>query len=108
MEPVAEADGAWRALLDVRHQWWSDHPVFLAAYANPTLRTLFPFATHGTLRFFRTPWSWPDTPVHDLPLISCGGPPYQVISAGYERLIGLAESAEEAADLVVANLPPAR
>ncbi|MCI4061184.1 DUF6193 family natural product biosynthesis protein [Micromonospora sp. R77] len=106
MEPAAAADRAWRELLDDKQQWWSEHPVFKAAYENPTLRTLFPFATHGTLRFFRTPWAWPDKPVHDLPLIACGGPPYQVISAGYERLIGLAGSAEEAVELVVANLPP--
>ncbi|WP_155252948.1 hypothetical protein [Salinispora pacifica] len=46
-------------------------------------------------------------PAHDLPLIACGGPPCQVISAGYERIIGFAATAEEAAELVVENLPPA-
>ncbi|GAA0588951.1 hypothetical protein GCM10010172_87420 [Paractinoplanes ferrugineus] len=106
MEPVTDADEAWRVLLDDKQHWWADNPVFKAAYENPTLRALFPFPTHGTLRFFRTPWTWPDTPAQNLPLIACGGPPYQVIAAGYERIIGQAESAKEAADLVVANLPP--
>lgn len=50
------------------------------------------------------PWC---VPAHDLPLIACGGPPCQVISAGYERIIGFATTAEEAAELVVENLPPA-
>ena len=107
MEPATEADKAWRALLDDTQYWWAGHPVFKAAYEHPTLRALFPMATHGTLRFYRTAWNWPDTPADDLPLIACGGPPYQVISPGYERIIGLdSATAEEAAELVVANLPP--
>lgn len=96
----------WRALMDDTQSWWAADPVFRAAYEHPTLRALFPMATHGTLKFFRTAWSYLDVPAHDLPLIACGGPPYQVISAGYERIIGLAATAEEAAELVVENLPP--
>jgi hypothetical protein len=40
-------------------------------------------------------------------MIVCDGPPYQVYATAYERVIGSAGSAEEAAELVVANLPPA-
>jgi len=107
MKPATEADEVWHRLLDDKEGWWADDPVFKAAYEHPTLRALFPIASHGTLKFFRTAWSYPDVPAHDLPLIACGGPPYQVISAGYERIIGFAATAEEAAKLVVANLPPA-
>ncbi|MGA4686604.1 DUF6193 family natural product biosynthesis protein [Micromonospora sp. AB353] len=107
MEPVTSADDVWRALMEDTQGWWVDDPVFRAAYEHPTLRALFPMATHGTIKFFWTAWSEPDTPAHDLPLIACGGPPYQVIAAGYERIIGLAATAEEAAELVVENLPPA-
>jgi hypothetical protein len=106
VESAAEADKVWRALLEDTHNWWAGNPVLKAAYENLTLRALFPRATHGTLRFYRTAWSWPDTPADDLPLIACGGPPYQVISAGYGPVIGLAATAEEAAEIVAANLPP--
>jgi hypothetical protein len=106
MGSAAEADEVWRALLDDTQSWWADDPIFKAASEHPTLRTFFPRATHGQLRFYRTAWSWPDTPAEDFPLIACGGPPYQVISAGYGPVIGLAATAEEAAEMVVANLPP--
>nr|GID85158.1 hypothetical protein Ade03nite_40820 [Actinoplanes derwentensis] len=105
MESRPEPDKVWLELLDNDTNWWAGNPVFRASYEHPALRALFPRPSHGTLRFYRTAWSWPDTPAHDLPLIACGGPPYQVISAGYERIIGLAATAEEAAELVVENLP---
>ncbi|MFF8835676.1 DUF6193 family natural product biosynthesis protein [Streptomyces sp. NPDC015130] len=75
-----------------------------AAHAEPCLRELYPFPTHGTLRFLRSapPWSGSD---HDVPSIGYGGPPYKVYSADYD-LLGEAATPAEAAALVVSNVPP--
>lgn len=72
-----------------------------AAYAQPRLRALFPFPTHGTLKFLQP---------HSLssgdraPFIAGSGSDFPVYTGGYE-LLGRAETPEEAAALVVANLP---
>lgn len=79
-----------------------DPDVTEAAYAEPRLRALFPFPSHGTLAFLRAtrvPW-----PPNDLPFIATSDPGYTVYAFGYE-LIGKTETPQEAAALVVAHLP---
>jgi hypothetical protein len=106
MEETTEVAKAWRKLVDGTPGWWSGDPVVSAAYEHPTLRTLFPFPTHGTLRFFRSAWPpFPAVPTDDLPFIVCGCPPYKVFTAGYGQLVGEARTAEEAVKLLVASLP---
>ncbi|MFF5366510.1 DUF6193 family natural product biosynthesis protein [Streptomyces sp. NPDC013187] len=76
-----------------------------AAYAEPRLRSLYPFPTHGTLHFLRGAPPW-NEPGHDgLPFILYGGPPYKVYSSGYAELLGEAATPAEAAALAVAHLP---
>lgn len=72
-----------------------------AASAEPRLRQLFPFLSHGCLTFHRNtdfPWS------NDLPFIACTTP-YKVYATGYAELLGETETPQEAAALVVAHLP---
>nr|WSZ12059.1 DUF6193 family natural product biosynthesis protein [Streptomyces canus] len=80
-----------------------DPLVIEAAHAQPQLRALHPFPTHGTLHFLRSapPWRKPG----NLPLIACSGPPHKVYPSGYAALLGEGTTAEEAAALVVAHLP---
>ncbi|GHB25547.1 hypothetical protein GCM10010346_56500 [Streptomyces chryseus] len=80
-------------------------PVAAAAYAEPALRGLFPFHTHGTLKFLRSAPPWCGPPVDDLPYIVLGEPPYSVYTAGRTSL-GEVATAEDAVALVVAHLPP--
>ncbi|WP_200304101.1 DUF6193 family natural product biosynthesis protein [Streptomyces adelaidensis] len=76
-----------------------------AAHAEPRLRALYPFPTHGTLAFLRcAPPPWPG-PGRGLPFILYGGPPYEVYSAGYAELLGEVATPAEAAALVVSHLP---
>ncbi|MET7575303.1 DUF6193 family natural product biosynthesis protein [Streptomyces sp. NPDC005492] len=77
-----------------------------AAHAEPCLRSLYPFPTHGTLHFLRSAPPWADLNYDDLPFIVCGGPPYRVYSSGYVGLLGKTETPAEAAALVVSHLPP--
>ncbi|MFC9227409.1 DUF6193 family natural product biosynthesis protein [Streptomyces decoyicus] len=72
-----------------------------AAAAEPRLRQMFPFLSHGCLTFHRNteyPWS------NDLPFIACTTP-YTVYAIGYAKLLGETETPQEAAALVVAHLP---
>ncbi|MEU7841101.1 DUF6193 family natural product biosynthesis protein [Micromonospora sp. NPDC049114] len=106
MEENGEAAETWRDLVHGTPGWWSGEPVVTAAYEHPTLRTLFPLPTHGTLKFFRTARPpYPAVRTDDLPFIVGGGPPYQVYTPGYGRLLGEATTAAEAVELVVASLP---
>ncbi|MEV0371090.1 DUF6193 family natural product biosynthesis protein [Streptomyces sp. NPDC050636] len=86
-----------------------DHAMVEAAYANPRLRMLFPNISHGSLHFSRCikfPWT------NDVPSIyprSGGG--FRVVRmnepvGSNHQLAGDADSAEDAAALVVAHLPP--
>lgn len=75
-----------------------------AAHAQPQLRRLYPFPSHGTLHFHRAASPWQESD-HDVPFIVCGGPPYTVYVSGYSTLLGEAATPEEAAALVVAHLP---
>ncbi|MFE4334601.1 DUF6193 family natural product biosynthesis protein [Streptomyces sp. NPDC056831] len=75
--------------------------VIRAAYAEPRLRALFPFPSHGCLTFHRNtefPWS------SDLPFIA-GYAPCSVYAPRYAELLGEALTPQAAAALVVAHLP---
>lgn len=80
-------------------------PVAAAAYAEPVLRTLFPFHTHGTLKFIRDAPPWYEPPIDDLPFVVLGEPPYSVYTAGHAIRLGEVATAEDAISLVVAHLP---
>ncbi|KOV73746.1 hypothetical protein ADL00_03980 [Streptomyces sp. AS58] len=81
-------------------------PIAAAAYAEPVLRRLFPFHTHGTLKFIRDAPPWHEPPVDDLPFIVLGDPPYSVYTPAPTTRLGEAATAEDAIGLVVAHLPP--
>ncbi|MEU6417306.1 DUF6193 family natural product biosynthesis protein [Streptomyces spiralis] len=111
--PMSEAPDiatAWRWLLERRsgprgatHE--SLTVIVEAAHAEPRLRGLFPFPTHGTLHFLRSAPPWSGSDHDDVPFIVYGGPPYQVYSAGYAALLGEVATPAEATALVVNNLP---
>ncbi|MFB8206336.1 DUF6193 family natural product biosynthesis protein [Streptomyces sp. NPDC056010] len=75
-----------------------------AAYAEPRLRALFPFPSHGVLTFHRNtqfPWN------NDLPFIA-GNAQACIVYAplrASERVLGESLTPREAAALVVAHLP---
>ncbi|GAA2346678.1 hypothetical protein GCM10010416_80630 [Streptomyces caniferus] len=100
-ENVAEV--TWRQMLE-RHsaaRRGGSPEAIEAAAAEPRLRQLFPFLSHGCLTFHRNteyPWS------NDLPFIACTTP-YKVYATGYAELLGETEIPQEAAALVVAHLP---
>jgi hypothetical protein len=101
---------AWRWLLDrnpeMRGAAYDELvPLVEAAFTQPRLQRLYPFYTHGTLQFLRSAPPRPESQPDDLPFILCDGPPYKVYAAVYAVFIGEAANAEEAASLVVANLP---
>ncbi|MEU4066184.1 DUF6193 family natural product biosynthesis protein [Streptomyces wedmorensis] len=75
-----------------------------AAHAEPRLRRLYPFPTHGTLRFLRSAPPWAELNHDDLPFILYGGPPYKIYTSGYADLLGEAGTPKEAAALVVRHL----
>ncbi|WP_328490770.1 DUF6193 family natural product biosynthesis protein [Streptomyces zaomyceticus] len=92
----------WRLMLEgdpaVRQ---GDPAVVEAAYAEPRLRVLFPFPSHGCLTFHRNsqfPWS------NDLPFIT-GSEPCKVYGPSYSSVLGEGLTPKEAAALVVAHLP---
>ncbi|MFF7842335.1 DUF6193 family natural product biosynthesis protein [Streptomyces ossamyceticus] len=73
-----------------------------AAFAEPRLRRLYPFPSHGALFFHRNtdfPWS------NDLPHIATGFSGYVVYAARSAEILGETATPEEAAAVVVAHLP---
>ncbi|MEV5188220.1 DUF6193 family natural product biosynthesis protein [Streptomyces werraensis] len=111
MSEAPDVETAWTWLLERRpgtRGWFDDTlpPIAAAAYAEPVLRRLFPFHTHGTLKFIRDAPPWPEPPVDDLPFILLGEPPYIVYASGYRTRLGVAATADDAIGLVVAHLPP--
>ncbi|MFE7515733.1 DUF6193 family natural product biosynthesis protein [Streptomyces sp. NPDC057540] len=101
-ETVAEK--TWRGMLEGRPDARRGEPaVIAAAYAEPRLRALYPFPSHGALTFHRNtqdPWS------NDLPYIvgdaqSCIV--YAPLHVG--GMLGQSLTPREAAALVVAHLP---
>lgn len=109
MAEAPDIPTAWRCLLEqtpgARH---GNLSVAQAAYGQPRLCSLFPFPTHGTLRFLMSvPPPWPaERGDPDLPFIVESGPPFRVYAPGYRQLLGEEATPEAAAALVVANLPP--
>ncbi|AGJ56398.1 hypothetical protein F750_3952 [Streptomyces sp. PAMC 26508] len=111
MVEAPDVETAWTWLLERRpgtRGWFDDTlpPVAAAAYAKPVLRGLFPFHTHGTLKFIREAPPWHEPPIDDLPYVVLGEPPYSVHTAGRATRLGEAATAEDAIDLVMAHLPP--
>ncbi|MEU5549848.1 DUF6193 family natural product biosynthesis protein [Micromonospora sp. NPDC047793] len=107
MPEASDIPTAWRQLRERNPNTRQGDPLIIeAAYAQQRLRELYPFPTHGSLHFLRAapPWEPEDKA---LVLIVCGEPPYRVYTAGYDQLLGLAATPEEAVALVVAHLPEA-
>ncbi|MFE3517779.1 DUF6193 family natural product biosynthesis protein [Streptomyces sp. NPDC059166] len=103
-ETVVET--TWRLLLEghptARR---GNHAVMAAAHAQPRLRALFPFPSHGALTFHRNtqfPWS------NDLPFIVGDEQSCTVYAPLGEphRVLGESLTPHEAAASVVAHLPP--
>ncbi|GLX41179.1 hypothetical protein Sros01_72520 [Streptomyces roseochromogenus] len=94
----------WRLMLEGHPTARRGDPeVMEAAHAEPRLRALFPFPSHGCLTFHRNtefPWS------NDLPFIASGQQSYTVYAPQYSGILGEVPTPQEAAALVVAHLPP--
>ncbi|MFE7115266.1 DUF6193 family natural product biosynthesis protein [Streptomyces sp. NPDC057654] len=105
MPEAPDIPTAWRQLLERTPGTRQGDPLVIeAAYAQPELRSLYPWPSHGILKFLR---SAPSSAGNDdnLPFIVCGKPPYTVYTSGYTTLLGEVATPEEAAALVVAHLP---
>ncbi len=97
------AEMAWRMLLNRDRTFRSgDLALAEAAYAEPSLRVLFPFPSHGWFHFIR------DTAPPDAekpPVIVPTTDGWRIYTADIERVLGEADSPADAAALVVAHLP---
>ncbi|MFJ1591812.1 DUF6193 family natural product biosynthesis protein [Kitasatospora albolonga] len=95
----------WRGILERRPGARLGEPAVIeAAYAEPRLRALFPFPSHGALSFHRNtqdPWS------NDLPFIVGDAKSCTVYAplGVPQRVLGASLTPQEAAALVVAHLP---
>lgn len=111
MSEAPDIPTAWQWLLERRpgtrgyYDTASLLPIAEAAHAEPRLRALYPFPTHGTLHFLRSAPPWDPSGRDDLPFILAGAPPYRVYASGYAELLGEGATPEAAAALAVANLP---
>ncbi|WP_354645261.1 DUF6193 family natural product biosynthesis protein [Kitasatospora camelliae] len=103
MAEETAVEKTWRLMLEGDPAVRRGNPAVMeAAYAEPRLRVLFPFPSHGCLTFHRNsqfPWS------NDLPFIA-GSAPCTVYGPLYSSVLGEGLTPKEAAALVVANLPP--
>jgi hypothetical protein len=105
-----DAETAWRWLLERKPGTRGHHggdwlfAFIAAAHAEPRLRALYPFPTHGTLKFLRSGPPFDGTHRDDLPYIICSGPPYAV-HAIHRGALGKGATPEEAVALVVTHLP---
>jgi hypothetical protein len=105
MPEALDISTAWRHLLERTPGTRQGDPLVVeAAHAQPRLRSLYPWPSHGTLKFLRSAPSWAEDH-DDLPFIVCGRPPYKVYASRYAILLGEAATPEEAAALLVAHLP---
>lgn len=96
-------EATWQAMLQRADRIrLGDPEITEAAYAEPRLRALFPWPSHGTLGFLRS--TLPPRPPNDLPFITGGNLGFSVYAPGY-TLIGETRTAQEAAALAVAHLP---
>jgi hypothetical protein len=96
-------EATWQAMLagDQRIRRGNLH-LLEAAYAQPRLRTLFPFPSHGTLAFLRAT-RFPLGPQTE-PFIAQTDGAYLVYAPAYARLIGESATADQAAQLTVEHL----
>ncbi|MFJ4873335.1 DUF6193 family natural product biosynthesis protein [Streptomyces sp. NPDC088757] len=104
--PVAEetaVEKTWRLMLEgdpIARR--GDPSVMQAAHAEPRLRVLFPFPSHGCLTFqwnSQFPWS------NDLPFLAGSGTLCSVYGPLCSSVLGEGLTPEEAAALVAADLP---
>lgn len=94
---------AWESMLArLPHTRLGDPDITRAAYAEPRLRALFPFPSHGQFHFLRNTIA-PHT--GGLPFITGGGEGGLKVHTADYKLLGEPSTAEEAAALVVAHLP---
>ncbi|WP_405442360.1 DUF6193 family natural product biosynthesis protein [Streptomyces niveus] len=102
MPEETTVEKAWRGILEGAATARLGCPeVISAAYAEPRLRALFRFPSHGCLTFHRNtefPWR------NDLPFIA-GDAPCSVYTPRYAELLGEGLTPKAAAALVVAHLP---
>jgi hypothetical protein len=104
---TVEAEAAWAGYRTCTAPY-VDHALIEAAYADPQLRTLFPFHSHRTLNFSRCT-DFPYT--HDIPVITpLASGRYRVTwwqtrSAHIPAHIGETRDPHEAVAMVVARLP---
>jgi hypothetical protein len=97
----AVVEAGWQ---DVRDDGRVRAELLEAAYAEPSLRQLFPWTGMGELHFSRCsewPWTW------DVPYIQpAAGRAYQVSGPSRSETVGPAATAREAVAMVVERLPP--
>ncbi|MFF4485438.1 DUF6193 family natural product biosynthesis protein [Streptomyces sp. NPDC001544] len=111
MAEAPDAETAWQWLLErrpgTRGQYLDDEwfAVVAAAHAEPRLRGLYPFPTHGTLKLLRDGPPFEGEEDRDMPYVICSGPPHQVHTIDHGHL-GETATPEEAVALVVTHLPP--
>ncbi|MFJ8210596.1 DUF6193 family natural product biosynthesis protein [Streptomyces sp. NPDC096033] len=105
MTEETAVEKTWRGILERLPGARRGEPAVIeAAYAEPRLRALFPFPSHGALSFHRNtqfPWS------NDLPFIvgDAEGCIVYAPRGASERVLGDSLTPQEAATLVVAHLP---
>ncbi|WP_406440681.1 DUF6193 family natural product biosynthesis protein [Streptomyces sp. NBC_00631] len=109
MPEAPDAATAWQWLLERRphtRSWTVDElaEIAHAAHAEPLLRALYPFPSHGGLHFLN---GLPGEvrPAERLPHVLYGPPPYKVYSSDFTEL-GEVATAEEAVALLARQLPP--
>jgi hypothetical protein len=110
VDDAIKIEEEWRRLMDQLPRDRSDNPSFeaalVAAYEHPTLRALWPFPSHGTVSFYRTPWPpYPAPRPERLGFIICDGPPFSVYrGVGFDHLVGAAGTVEDAVVLLAARV----
>ncbi len=104
MTEETTVEKTWRLMLEQHPDARRGNPAAIeAAYAEPRLRALFPWPSHGALHFFRnTRYPWRD----DLPFIVGGAECIVYAPRGESTcVLGQSLTPQEAAALVVAHLP---
>ncbi|MEU9455761.1 DUF6193 family natural product biosynthesis protein [Streptomyces sp. NPDC048277] len=109
MAEAPDAATAWRWLLERRPHtrgYLDDELVEIAhaAHAEPLLRALYPWPSHGALHFLRDGQA-DEHPGERFPYVLYGPAPYTVHSSDFIRL-GEPATAGEAVALLVRHLPP--